>query len=120
MDKMEFCYRYCPMAIRLYFRNGDYETDCSSDKETDEGQYCPFENVNFEEVTEQMYIRRGAIVEIGDNCKPAHLIGQRGIAYERTRNGMIQIFMGYDGNGLISNPCFSEDELAVVEHPVML
>jgi hypothetical protein len=50
MNKEDFCDKYCPMKIRIDFRNGDYEIDCSSEKENENGQYCPFGCVKFNEV----------------------------------------------------------------------
>lgn len=62
---------------------------------------------------------RGTIVRVNDKVKPKHLKGTIGIAVERIKDsGYIKIHSHYQG--FITDICYPEDELDVVEPPVEL
>lgn len=62
---------------------------------------------------------RGTIVKVNDKVKAAHLAGTVGIAVERVKNsGYIKVHSYY--KGFITDLCYSEAELDIVEPPVEL
>lgn len=62
---------------------------------------------------------RGTFVKVNNKCKVKHLKGTTGIALERMKtSGYIRILSHYEG--YLTDVCYREEELDIVEPPVEL
>jgi len=63
---------------------------------------------------------RGSIVRVNNKCKAKHLIGTMGIAARRSKQNSKYIAVHSKYEGYLTDLCYQEDELDVVEPPVEL
>lgn len=61
---------------------------------------------------------RGTLVRVNDKVKPKHLKGATGIALERMKSGYIRVLERY--KGWLTDICYPEDTLDIIEPPVEL